>query len=98
MRGDTLINCIDVSSVGIADLYIRVLEPEARIDVGRDLGVCLEDVFDVDVNEVVEGVDMLLDETFDLEKRGEQEPFVLRRLICQSHSDGRRKLCTPRRP
>lgn len=68
MRRDTTVDGICVGAVGEPDGHVRVLEPEAGIDVGRDLGVCLEDVLNVDVDKVVEGVDVLLYETFDLEK------------------------------
>lgn len=78
MRGDVLLVVrLGLVAVGEADLDVHELDPEARVDVGRDLVVGLDDVLDVGVDKVVEGVDVLLDEALDLEEGGEEEPFVL---------------------
>lgn len=77
--GDGLVDGIEVGAVGEGDVDVGVLEPEAGVDVGGDLVVGLDDVLDVDVDEMVERVDVLLDEALDLEKGGEEEPFVLAR-------------------
>ncbi len=56
-----------------------VLQPESRVDVGRDFVVRLDDALDVDVDEIVEGIYVLLDESFYFKKSGQQKPFVLTR-------------------
>jgi hypothetical protein len=77
VRGHSLVDGAGVDAVREADLDIGVLEPEAGINVRCDLVVGLQDVLDIDVDEVVEGVDVLLDEALHFEESGEQEPFVL---------------------
>ena len=78
VRGDVLLVVrLGLVAVGEADLDVHELDPEARVDVGGDLVVGLDDVLDVGVDEVVEGVNVLLDEALDLEESGEEEPFVL---------------------
>jgi hypothetical protein len=47
------------------------------IDVGNDERVCREDGLDVDIDEIVERVEMLFDQTFDLEESRQQLPFIL---------------------
>ena len=41
-------------------MHVRVLEPKFWIDVGGDFVIRFDDVLDVDVDKVVEGVDVLL--------------------------------------
>ena len=77
MRSDALVDRVRVGPVREADDNVRVLEPKAGVDVGRDLVVGFENVFDIDIDEIVEGVDMLLHETLHFEERGEQQPFIL---------------------
>ena len=60
MRSHTLVDRVRVGPVREADDNVRVFEPKTRVDVGRDLVVGFEDVFDIDIDEIVEGVDMLL--------------------------------------
>lgn len=77
MRSDALINSICVRSVRESDGDVCVLEPETRIDIRSDLIISLEDIFDVDIHEIIERVNMLLYETLDLKKSGQEQPFVL---------------------
>ena len=79
MGCNALVDGVRVRSVGEAHDNIGVFEPETGIDIGGDLVVSLEDIFDVNVDEVIERVDVLLDESLDLEKGREQQPFVLRK-------------------
>lgn len=58
-------------------MNVGIFEPEPGIDVRSDLVVGFDDVLYVCVDKVVERVDVLFDETFDLEESGQQEPFVL---------------------
>ena len=48
-----------------------------RVDIRFDTLVGLDDVFQVDVDKVVERIDMLLDQTLDLQERWQQLPLVL---------------------
>lgn len=66
-------------SVRESDVDIDVLEKETRVDIRGDFIVRFDDVFYVNIDEVVERVDMLLDKTFDLQKCRQKEPFVLLR-------------------
>lgn len=45
-----------------------LLEIEVRIDIGRDFFVCLrvDNLLDLTIDEIVEGVNVLFDETFHL--------------------------------
>lgn len=70
VRGNALIDRVGVGPVREADYNVCVLEPEARVDVRGYLVIGLQDVLDVDVDEVVEGLDVLFDETFHFEKSG----------------------------
>lgn len=62
---------------GAANVDICVAEEEDGVDVGRDEGVSVEELFEIGRDEVVEGVDVLLDETFGFEEGGEELPFFL---------------------
>jgi hypothetical protein len=59
----------------------HLLEVEMRIDIGFDTLVRSDDLFQVDVDKVVERVDMLLDQTLDLQECRQQLPFVLKARI-----------------
>ena len=71
MRSYAFVNRVRVCAVRKADADIGVFEPEARIDVRSDFVVGPEDVFDIDIDEVVERVDMLFHKPFHLEERGQ---------------------------
>ena len=47
------------------------------IHITKDLLVRFDDLFDFNLDEKVERVNVLLDQAFDLEKSWEQIPFVL---------------------
>lgn len=49
-------------------MNVGVLEPEPGIDVRSDFAVGFDDILDVRVDEVIERIYMLLDETFYFEK------------------------------
>lgn len=70
MGGDVLIDGVLVGSFGKTNFDVEVFEKEVGIDVGGDSGVGAEDGLEVDVDEVVERVDVLLDESFDGEESG----------------------------
>ena len=48
-----------------------------RIDIAEDLAVGLDNLLDLHIDEEIERVDMLFDETFDLEEGGEEIPLIL---------------------
>jgi hypothetical protein len=68
MRRDTLVYRVQISAVGEADMNVRVLEPKARIDIRGDFVIGPYDIFDVHIDKIVEGVDVLLDQTFDFQE------------------------------
>ena len=71
MGGYALVNRVRVCPVGEADTDVGVLEPETGVDVRGDFVIGLEDVFDVDIDEIVERVDVLFYEPFHLEEGGQ---------------------------
>jgi len=54
-----------------------LLEEEMRINVGGDTLVGLDNLLQINIDKVVEGINMLLDKTLDFEKRRQKLPFVL---------------------
>lgn len=56
---------------------LHLLEIEMRVYVRLDTLVGLDDLFQVHVDEVVEGVDMLLNQTLDLQECRQKLPFIL---------------------
>ena len=47
------------------------------IDITSNLGTRLDDLLQLNLDKVIIGVDMLFDEALDLEKGGEEVPFIL---------------------
>ena len=47
-------------------MNVRVFQPEARVDIRSDFVVCLDNILDIYVHEVIERVKMLLYKAFDL--------------------------------
>ena len=72
MRSYAFVNRVRVRAVREADTDVGVLEPETRVNVRGDFVVGLEDVFDVDVDEIVERVDVLFYKPLHLEEGGKQ--------------------------
>jgi hypothetical protein len=68
-----------VGSFRLADADVEVFEVEVRVDVRGDASVGAEDGLKIDVDEIVERVNVLLNESFDGEEGGQEIPFVLRR-------------------
>jgi len=77
MRGYAFVNRIRVCAIREADADVGVFEPETGVDIRGDFVVGLEDVSDIDIDEVVEGVNVLFHEAFHLEKGRQQQPFIL---------------------
>lgn len=48
-----------------------------RINVGRDTLVGLDNLLQINIDKVVEGIDMLLDKPLNFEERRQKLPFVL---------------------
>ena len=57
-----------IETTGLANVDIVVSKKEIRGDITQHLSVGSDDLLEFDLDEVVEGVDMLLDKTFDLEE------------------------------
>lgn len=68
MGSNALVEGICIGTIREADFYVNVFEPKARVDVRGDFVVSLQDIFDIDVNEVIEGVDMLFYKSFDFQE------------------------------
>ena len=66
-----------VGPTGRADVDVGVSEVEAWVDIAEDLTVGLDDLLELNLNKVVERIDMLFNEPFDLEKSWQKIPFIL---------------------
>jgi hypothetical protein len=66
-----------VTSSRRSDPDVGIFDEEFRVSVGDDQTIGLEDLFDIRLNKVVERVEMLLDETLNLEESRQELPFVL---------------------
>ena len=53
-------------------MNVGVLQPEPGIYVRRDFVICLQDVLDVHIHKVIERVNMLLDQAFNLQESRKQ--------------------------
>lgn len=71
MRGYPFVDGRNFISVRETNIDVTVFEPESRIDVGSDFVISFHDIFYVDIDKVIERVNVLFDEPFDLEKRGQ---------------------------
>jgi hypothetical protein len=80
MRRNPLVYRLQLVSIRETNVNVGVLEPETRVNVGGDFVVRLDNVFDIGIDKVVEGVDVLFHQPFDLEKGWEKEPFVLEKV------------------
>jgi len=47
---------------------VGIFQPESGVYVRRDLAICLQDVLDVHIDKIIEGVDVLFDKTLDFKK------------------------------
>ena len=72
MRGDALVNCVRVCSVRETNDNVGILEPKAGVDIRCNFAISFEDVLDVDIDEIIEGLDVLFDQPFNLEKCREE--------------------------
>ena len=88
MRRDTLVYGIGVCPIGGTNLDIEIFQPKSWIDVGCDFVIGFNDILDVDVDEVVEGINVLLNQPFHFEKCGKQQPFILPRIKSEEYTTG----------
>jgi len=65
----------------VFDVDAGIAQEERRVNVGGDHVVSSKDVLEVYIDEIIEGVDMLLDQAFDLQKGWEKFPLVLGKYI-----------------
>lgn len=63
-----------------ADMDVQVLEITGGVSGGDHLGVCGHNVLELRADEIVERIDVLFDQTPDLEEGGNQMPFALQTL------------------
>lgn len=61
------------------------MQVEPRLHITEDCSIRPNNLSELDLNEVVEGVDMLLDEALDFEESWEKVPFVLELLYEQTN-------------
>jgi hypothetical protein len=57
-----------VIALRLSDVYVKIFDVEIRVDITCDKRLCLNDLLQLDFDEVVEGINMLLDETLDFEE------------------------------
>lgn len=70
MWSNFLVDGLHFISIRKPDVDVGVFEPEARINVRGDFVIGLHDVLDVDIDEIVEGINMLFYESFYFEECG----------------------------
>ena len=58
-----------VKTTRLTNVDIVISKEEIRVDIAQHLSVGFDDLLEFDLDEIVKGVDMLLDKTFDLEER-----------------------------
>ena len=58
-----------IKTTRLTNVDIVISKEEIRVDIAQHLSVGFDDLLEFDLDEIVEGVDMLLDKTFDLEER-----------------------------
>jgi hypothetical protein len=66
MRCNAFVNRVCVHTIGKSNVNVGVLQPEPGIYVRRNFVICFQDVLDVHIYKVIEGVNMLFDQTLDL--------------------------------
>lgn len=54
MRGDFLFNCFHFVPIGKTNIDVDVFEPKTWVYVGSYLVVGFNDIFDIDIHEIVE--------------------------------------------
>lgn len=88
MRSDLLINGRELIAIRKTNPNVSVFKPEVRIDIRCDCAVGLENIFYVYIDEVVEGIYVLLHKTLDFEKCRQQKPLVLKGGIGKNYLGG----------
>lgn len=66
--GDFLVDGGHFITIGKPDVDVGVFEPKSRVNVRSDFMICFNDVLNVEIDKVVERIDVLFDETFDLQE------------------------------
>jgi hypothetical protein len=72
VRRNAFVDRICIRTIRESNMNVGILQPEAGIYVRRDFVICFQDVLDVHINKVIEGVNVLLDKAFDFQKGWEQ--------------------------
>jgi hypothetical protein len=70
MRGDFLLNRFHFIPVGEAYVDVDIFKPKSWVHIRGYFVISFDYVFEVDIDEVVEGVDMLLNETLHFQEGG----------------------------
>jgi len=71
VRGDRFVDSVGVRAIRHTHVDVRVFEPEARIYVRCNLVISPENVKQIDIDKVVEGVNVLLDKPLDFQESRE---------------------------
>ena len=67
--------CI-ILAVRETDVDIFVVKIELGVDIAENSAICANNLFQFNFDEIIERVDMLLDQAFDLEESGQKIPLV----------------------
>jgi hypothetical protein len=65
MGSEALRHGFRVVTIWESDVDVGILEPKARVNIGCNFVICFDDVLNVRVHKVVEGIDVLFHESFD---------------------------------
>ena len=68
MWRNAFIDRVCVRAIRKSDMDVGILQPESGIHVRRDLVIRFQDVLDIHIDKVIEGIDMLFDKTLDFKK------------------------------
>ena len=82
LRGDGGLNGQDgilglIGATWGADVDVGELDVEVVVDIAVDDGARLHDLPELDLDKIIEGIDVLLDQALDLEEGGDEIPLVL---------------------
>jgi len=65
---NAFVDRVCVRTIRKTDMDVGIFQPESGVYVRRDLAICLQDVLDVHIDKIIEGVDVLFDKTLDFKK------------------------------
>jgi hypothetical protein len=66
MRRNAFVDRIRIRTIRKSNMNVGILQPEPGIYVRGDFVIRFQDVLDVDIDKVIEGIDVLFDKALDL--------------------------------